>query len=138
MEPGKQHPQVQRCVADTARAPTASYPDAVREGIARALAVPEARFAWAQLLKMYVNEDQPRTKSGLALALANVADEEIMDHVIGLIRDPRHGESRIFMLRALLRSRKQTARDALDDAEADPVLGREASTLLKRLHPLRE
>ena len=51
------------------------YPDAIREGIARALAVPEAKFAWPVLVKLYREEEGPRTKDGLAVAICNIADD---------------------------------------------------------------
>src|SRR5262245_15571778 len=49
------------------------YPAAVREGIARALAVPEARFAFSALKQLYLDEQEKRVKDGLALAIAAVA-----------------------------------------------------------------
>lgn len=67
------------------------YPDRVREGIARALAVRDARFAWETLVRLY--RDEPAgtdAKDGLAVALAAVSDDE----VVALARDAVHGDSR--------------------------------------------
>lgn len=51
---------------------------------------------------LYRQED-PGTdaKDGFAVAIAAVADDGTLDEVIELLRDVRHGESRIFLLRAL-------------------------------------
>ncbi|MBX5463739.1 MAG: hypothetical protein IRZ28_21960 [Steroidobacteraceae bacterium] len=57
------------------------YPDAVREGFARAMAVPAAKFAWSALVVLYRQEFGPRTKDGLAVAIANIADDETIDEL---------------------------------------------------------
>ncbi len=107
------------------------YPDRVREGIARALAVRDARFGWEALVRLY--RDEPAgsdAKDGLAVALAAVSDDGVVDEVISLARDSAHGESRILLLRGLKRSQAPQARAALGDFSRDPVLGREARALL--------
>lgn len=109
------------------------YPDRVREGIARALAVGrDARFGWARLLELYREEPAGAdAKSGLAAALAAIVDDDVVDEVIELARDDAHGESRILLLRALKRSRSPQARLALEEFVSDPVLGQEAQAQLK-------
>src|SRR5688572_17619209 len=74
------------------------YPAPVREGIARALAVPEAKFAWDRLKQLYENEREARPKDGLAFALAAIANDERIEDVIRLARDVRNGSSRILLL----------------------------------------
>lgn len=107
------------------------YPDRVREGIARALAVRPAKFGWGQLVRLYRQEEAGTdAKDGLAVALAAVSDDELVDEVIALARDPQHGESRILLLRRLKRSRSGEARAALERFADDSVLGREARRLL--------
>ena len=76
------------------------YPDAVREGIARALAVPGARFGWDVLLQQYTDEEDGRAKDGLAVALAAAADEDVIGDVISLASQSKHGPSRLLLLRA--------------------------------------
>ena len=108
-----------------------SYPDRVREGIARALAVRDAKFGWRRLVRLYrAEEARTDAKSGLAVALAASADDEVIDEVISLAREPVHGESRILLLRALKRSRAPHAHAALEAFTDDPVLGQEARRLL--------
>ena len=48
------------------------YPSPVRDGIARALAVPAARFAWPVVVRMYRQEPAGRVKDGLAVAISNL------------------------------------------------------------------
>jgi hypothetical protein len=82
------------------------YPDRVREGIARALAVRDAKFGWEALTRVYRHEEAGTdAKDGLAAAIAAVADDEVIDQVIGLARDATHGDSRLLLLRALARSK---------------------------------
>lgn len=108
------------------------YPDRVREGIARALAVGrDARFGWETLVGLY--RDEPAgsdAKDGLAVALAAVSDDVVVDELISLACDAAHGESRILLLRGLKRSRAPQARAALEEFSGDPVLGQEARALL--------
>lgn len=109
------------------------YPDRVREGIARALAVRDAKFAWGDLIKLYRHEKVGTgAKDGLAVALAAASDDSSVDDVIALARDPVHGDSRLLLLRGLARSRVPEAHSALEEFTQDPVLGEEASALLKR------
>lgn len=107
------------------------YPDRVREGIARALAVRDAKFGWETLARLYREEPAGSdAKDGLAVALAAASDDEVVDEFISLARDPAHGESRILLLRGLKRSRAPQARAALEEFSGDPVLGQEARALL--------
>lgn len=114
------------------------YPDVVREGIARAMAVPGARFAWPVLVTLYRQEPGRRTKAGLAVALANVADDETIDDLIALARDAQHGESRLLLLNALERSRLPQARKALMELGGDSGLQKEVQRILRRLKQTRK
>ena len=107
------------------------YPDAVRDGIARAMAVPEAKFAWHTLFTLYQEIGEPRTKDGLAVALSAIADRQNIDEVVQLIRDPRHGRSRILLLSSLGKLPPLQARKALMDLGGDPALQKEARRLLR-------
>jgi hypothetical protein len=109
------------------------YPDAVREGIARAMAVPSAKFAWPILVRLYQEVQEPRTKDGLAVAISAIADRESIDEVIRLIRDERHGASRILLLGALGKLALPQARKVLMDLGGDPALQKEARRLLRCL-----
>jgi hypothetical protein len=108
------------------------YPDAMRDGIARAMAVPEAKFAWPLLVKLYRQEQGSRTQQGLAVALSNIADNELIGELIALAGEPQLGTSRVLLLDALRRSRLPLARKALMDFGTDPLLQQEAQKILRR------
>ncbi len=108
-----------------------SYPDAVRDGMARALAVPDAKFAWPVLVELYRQEQGERTKDGLAVALSNIADDDVVDELIALAKDSQHGGSRVLLLDALRRSRLPQARKALMEFGTDPLLQKEAQRILR-------
>ncbi len=110
------------------------YPDRLREGMARAMAVgPDARFAWDRLVQLYKEEPvDTDAKDGLAVALSAIADRKLIDELIGLARDEKMGRSRILMLPKLKRSRAPQARAALEEFCDDPTLGAEARHRLGR------
>ena len=104
------------------------YPDRVREGIARALAVRgDARFAWPELVSLY-REEPPGTdaKDGLAVALAAISDRSTLTELIQLAQDRSHGSSRVLLIRGLTRSRQPEARAAVEGLQDDPEVGEEA------------
>ncbi|BAS27245.1 hypothetical protein [Limnochorda pilosa] len=110
------------------------YPGDVREVIARALAVPEAKFGWDVLTRLFRDErDDERAKDGLAVAIAAIADDQTIGEVIALARDPQHGSSRLLLLSALERSRDPRALAALMELETDPDLVKEIRVILRRL-----
>jgi hypothetical protein len=109
------------------------YPGRVREGIARALAVPQSRFAWDVFSRLYRDEDDKDAKDGLAVAIAAAADDEVIEDVIALVRDTRHGPSRLLLLSALDRSEDPRARAALMELGTDPELEKEIQVILRRL-----
>lgn len=105
------------------------YPDRVREGIARALAVRDAKFGWDTLVRLYRKEAVGSdAKDGLAVALAATADEDVADELIDLASDAVHGESRLLLLRGLKRLKAPHARAALGQFAADPGVGRGVAT----------
>lgn len=109
------------------------YPDRVREGVARALAVPEAGFAWPTLLDLYRREPAGTdTKDGLAVALGQTATEDAIDDIITLAREPAHGTSRLLLLRRLYETQRPNAWSELERLRRDPELGAEATALLER------
>lgn len=110
------------------------YPAAVREGIARALAVPDAKaVGWDVLIRLYRGESEERVKDGLAAAIAAAADDDVIGDVIALARDTGQGSSRLLLLSALERSADQRARATLTDLATDPDLIKEIQVILRRL-----
>jgi hypothetical protein len=108
------------------------YPGPVREGIARAMAVPSAKFAWDVLVRLYRAEQEVRPKDGLAVALAAIADGELLDQLIALVKDTQLGESRVLLLSTLARSKDPRARAALMSVGDDPQLEQEVQATFKR------
>ena len=109
------------------------YPAAVREGIARALAVREASCGWEVLTRLYRDEHEVRAKDGLAVAIAAAANDELIGDVIALAQDTSQGPSRLLLLGALERSADPRAQAALMDLGTDPDLTKEIQAILRRL-----
>src|SRR5262245_39174004 len=108
------------------------HPAAIRESIARSLAVPDARFAWPILVQAYRLERESGPKDGLAVAIAAIADKTVIEELIGLATDKTNGPSRLLLLRALSRSRTRNARQALVDLKDDQELEKEIRVILRR------
>lgn len=113
------------------------YPPAIREGIARAMAMREARFAWDDLVSFYRSEEPGRAKDGLAVAIAAAADSSVLDELILLVKDRTQGNSRLLLLSAFARFADNKSRMTLMELGADPELKLEAQILLKKLRSKR-
>ena len=115
------------------------YPGKIREGIARALAVPGAVIGWNQLLRNFVAEPvlderghANQVKWALHLAIAAAADSSVVGDLVGLAADRRHGEHRSFFIDGLSRINDLRARAALEELKADPDLAEGFKRLAKR------
>ena len=108
------------------------YPDAVREGIARALGMPAAKVAWSKILSLYRSEREERAKDGLAVAIAAIADKDLIEDVIALARDRQIGPSRVLLMRKLSRSRNPKALETLIELKHDPDLHKEIAIILRQ------
>ncbi|MDV6014399.1 hypothetical protein [Haloechinothrix sp. LS1_15] len=111
------------------------YPARVREGIARALGVPEAREAWGELVAVFRREQEKGPKDGLAVALGSlcdVGDEGQVSTVVELAGDASHGSSRLLLFGVLERSGRADAYAVLEQAAEDPAVAGEAERILRR------
>jgi hypothetical protein len=108
------------------------YSVATREGIARALAVRDGTFAWPVLLALYKREAEPRVKDALAVALSAASNDVVLPELIELVRDPRHGPSRILLLLGLRRTRDTRGMATIIEMADDPDLKLEIHDILKR------
>jgi hypothetical protein len=109
-----------------------SYPDEIIAGIARALAVKDARLHAAEIAKAYEDTDEsamPHAKDGLAVAVALTCDQEVVER---LIVDPANGSSRMLLLMALRRKRNPTAVALVDRLAGDPVFAKEIASWKRR------
>jgi len=111
------------------------YPDAIKEGIVRALAIPEARAGRSTILDLF-NKTSDSThrslKVALAVAIVATTTDSNIDEVMNLITDPSHGESRVMLLRALRKSKNMKAKEILEELRDDPTFQREISSWRKR------
>lgn len=112
------------------------YPEKVREGIAHAIAVPQARRFWDTLLTLFVNHQDGavtnRTKWAIGCALAVAADSSVVDAVIAIVREPKHGNNRLAFLKFLSESPSVHAQVAFEEAGRDPQFEKEVR-FLKRI-----
>ena len=86
------------------------------------------------LTSQYREERDERVKQGLAVAIANIADDKLIGQVINLARNRQNGESRVLLLFALKRwYRDPRAFGALEEFAADPDLKKQAQIILRQL-----
>lgn len=116
-----------------------NYSDAVRDMIARALGVKEARRYWSTIVSEYrrtplKNPDGSpnRTKDGLAAAIAIICTPETLEQLIELVEDKTLGESRILLLRVLRKSKNPRAKNVLEKLEFDSELATEIGSWSKK------
>ena len=114
---------------------TQAYSDRTKEGIARALAVPDARDAWPLLAAEYrkapmgkENGIELGAKSGLAAALSAAATDDVIAQLAALAKDRSNGDSRLLLLSALRKSKRAVAKDALEELAGDPALQKEIAS----------
>lgn len=117
---------------------TRPYSDRIKEGIARALAVPDAVNAWPILVAEYKKAEEGQEngvmrgyKDGLAVALTAIATDAVLGEVISLIKDTSNGSTRIFFLGPLCESKNPLARQTIEELKDDPDLKKEI-TFMKR------
>jgi hypothetical protein len=112
-----------------------SYAPEIREGIARALAVPEAAWAWDRLRAFLYREpagQRRNVKFALALAVVDAAPKGSIDKMLELIRDSSLGSSRVAFVRPLMRSRDPRAAETLEQLRTDPDLTKEVQFRLEQ------
>lgn len=108
------------------------YPDDVLEGIARALAVPPARFAWNVIVNLYKRATEDRVKDGLAVALAAQVDDSRWPELLELMRDRSNGPSRLLLLSAIEYWDDDLVDPVLAEFEGDPDLHLEVAATMRR------
>lgn len=115
------------------------YPDAIIDGIARALAVPAAEpLVWDAMASLFRQVPlKSRAKRGAAVALANMASERTIQEVVKFARDDGHGTVRVLLVSALARFSGPDVENALRHLLKDPEIGKGVRLELRRLrHPL--
>jgi len=116
------------------------YSEKTKEGIARALAVPEAKDFWDILLEEFKNNPDMTTRGskwGVGCALSVVALQTCRyQEALQLLRNKRYGKSRGIMLDTLAFSKDPEIRAMLKEFVNDPDFGEQAQWYLK--HPGRQ
>lgn len=108
-----------------------SYPDRVREGIARSLSFRQAAPAWPALVELYRSTtDSFDLQQGLAVAMAGTVTDETVDELVAEARRDEHGESRLLLLLGLKRLGTSKATEALEGLRDDPDLSDNAAKQL--------
>lgn len=121
------------------------YPDRVRAGIARALAVRRKGWeavwgvnfqsAWETLIRLYREEPaDTETKQALAVTISVLAegDDDLLGEVVHLAKDLDQGESRVLLLSVLGRSSNSRAKAALIELEKDSDLSKEVQAIFRQ------
>jgi hypothetical protein len=111
------------------------YPDAVREGCARGMSERAANFAWRDLVSLYEATDNAdnRVKDGLAIALAGAVGPDELEELVALIRDKRHGGSRLILMVGLRLLPEQAQLELFDEFSRDQEIAPEAVEQAKKL-----
>lgn len=109
------------------------YPPAIRDCIARSLAVPEVKaMVWPELLRLFRIEAMGNVKDGLAVAIAELATEQVIGDVLELVRDRRQGDSRLLLLSALNKSKDPRGKQTILDLADEPDLREEIKAIRKK------
>jgi hypothetical protein len=115
------------------------YPDRVLEGIGQGLDDKASRPWWDDLRAILLATDHPVVRDRVACALAACAAREHYGDLLTFIRDDSLGESKIYFLRPINRIGNRISdgegRAVIESVTGDPVLGKEASAILKGRSP---
>ncbi len=110
-----------------------TYPPNARMEIAMLLSVPQVKPYWDLLLQLYRDEAEGESKHRLAWAIASIADDKLLDDVIALVRDKRHGEYRGLLLYRLEKTKDPRGRATMEELADDPDLALQIGISLKKL-----
>lgn len=109
------------------------YPHQITEGIARALATRHAWPYWDLLLEVYKTAHHSGPRQGAACAVAAAATEANIRALMEVIGDEAYGSSRVLLMAPLARiGDDKEVVPLLETLAEHPVVGREASKILKR------
>jgi hypothetical protein len=101
------------------------YPDRVKECVARALATPDAKYARDRIVAKYESvpaAEEKGFKDGLAVAVLALSDDGDFEEIVQLLRDRRHGSSRVLLLTYLQKSKRPEAAAVIEELSLDPDL----------------
>lgn len=109
------------------------YPSAIRASIGDELAIPEAKSqVWKEILRFYREESDHRVSEGLANAIIELANDDDIDDLLDLVRDPTVGETRSFFLRILNKSKDPRGKQTILELADEPDLREEIKVIRKK------
>ncbi|WP_402467644.1 hypothetical protein [Isoptericola aurantiacus] len=108
-----------------------AYPSRVMEGIARALAVPESKPYFSQILDVFKDSHTKDVRDGTAAALRVLADSNTVPDLIRIIEDPAYGQDRLMFLDAAYKYGGAYGKRLVRSLIKDPELGEEARHILR-------
>lgn len=115
------------------------YPDRVLQGIGTGLDDKSARSWWSELKALYLATERDVVRDRLAAALSGCATKDHYEDLLAFLRNERLGETRIYFLRPINRIGNRLTpgqgRAVIEPLAADPVLGKEATAILKGRGP---
>lgn len=111
------------------------YPDRVLEGIGQGLDDRSARAWWNDLRALMLTTDRDVVRDRLAAVLSGCATREHYDDLLAFIWNDSLGQCRIYFLRPVNRIGNRISagqgQAVIEPLADDPVLGREATAILK-------
>lgn len=111
------------------------YPGHTLDGIARGFDKNAARHHWAELLDLYLSDQRPEVRDGLAATLSGCATGIHYEDLLAVLANEALGESRIYFLRPVNRigNRREpgAGRKVIERFADDPQLGIEATVILR-------
>lgn len=113
---------------------TKDYPDEILDGIARALAVPQALQYRPTFIRLF-RRSPPVSKGfryGLGLAISGTTVPDNLHETIELAKDRTLGDSRMALLFAIKRSKKSEIREVIEELSHDPDLAKEIASWKRR------
>jgi hypothetical protein len=104
----------------------------IREGIVRALAVPEAHAVWPQLVAAFKCEQDEGMKAALAIAVGGASGAEDTEELRTLVHDEQLGTYRVPLIWGLAKSPDPKATDVLRELRNHSELGAEVRRGLRK------
>ncbi|KRB77089.1 hypothetical protein ASE01_10070 [Nocardioides sp. Root190] len=96
------------------------------------LSTKASRSYWERLKAIYLKPGSMGQRDGAAQALAACATREHYDELVGFLTLERRGDSRIHFLRKVATLGKDEGWDVIESYRLHPVLGKEATAMLRR------
>lgn len=125
-------PEVARAIPVLLEQLRQDHPRQVKVSMLRALARPEARLIWPELVEMFRSNSIGLPEDDtyiIAAVLEAAADGSVLDDVLRLVVDGSLGLARAPLLYALKRSKNPKAKMMLMELATDPDLAREVKKL---------